>query len=72
MWFGKHKGRPLEKVPANYLLFLYDKDDGFWRDDSYHTRPMDLLLKRYIEANYAGLRMEDKNFEPCHPYRKPR
>jgi len=69
MWFGAHKGKPLHRVPASYLLYLYDKDDGFHNEQ---TRPMDILLKNYIEENYDNLRMDDKDFEPVHPYRKPR
>ncbi len=26
MPFGKHKGKPMEEVPARYLLWLYDEN----------------------------------------------
>ncbi len=39
MGFGKHKGKTLSQVPADYLLWLYDQPK------------LDPKLKAYIEEN---------------------
>ena len=46
MPFGKYEGIELEKVPASYLLWLYDK--GLNHQD----------LKEYIEDNMEVLKKE--------------
>jgi uncharacterized protein (DUF3820 family) len=47
MPFGKHKGKKLANVPAEYLLWLYGNADQ-----------LDVGLKAYINANMQGLRRE--------------
>ena len=51
MPFGKHKGKCLANVPADYLLYLYDSglDGG--------------PLRRYIDDNLDALRIEDEERE---------
>lgn len=46
MKFGIHKGKKLLHVPADYLLFLYEKGKLYYR------------LKKYIEHNLDVLRYE--------------
>lgn len=49
MPFGKHKGRYLEDVPADYLLYLYSK------------KPLsDESLERYIEDNLDVLKKQER------------
>lgn len=72
MPFGKYssKGddpRPISEVPASYLLWLYDKDNGLWQDNSDRNMP----LRLWIEENYDGLRKDADDFVPVHPYYKP-
>lgn len=45
MPFGKHKGKPMEEVPASYLLWL--RDNGVSGD-----------VKDYIEENLSALQKE--------------
>lgn len=45
MAFGKHKGKPMEQVPAEYLLWL--REQG-------HTGP----VREYIEENLTALLKE--------------
>lgn len=49
MPFGEHKGKPLEQVPAGYLLFI-EKQEWFKHEG----------LKAYIEDNRAVLEMQQK------------
>jgi len=49
MPFGKHKGKPMEKVPASYLLWLADQS-GFSTKNSEMTD--------YIEDNRTLLEKE--------------
>lgn len=49
--FGKHSGKRLEDVPAEYLLWLYESK-GF---------NMNTPLGRYIKDNLEVLRIQDKN-----------
>jgi hypothetical protein len=39
MPFGKHKGKPLSKVPQGYLLWLYDR------------KKLTGIIKKYAEDN---------------------
>lgn len=56
MHFGKHKGRPLHKVPASYLLWLWDNHEGYWQKDSGSVE--DMMLKRYLEDNLSAIEMD--------------
>ena len=49
MPFGKHKGKKLANVPANYLLWLFDQD---W------IKPD---MKLYINENMDALKIEIDN-----------
>ena len=47
--FGKHKGKAMTNVPAEYLLWCREK-----------VTNLDPGIKRYIEANLQGLQQEVK------------
>ena len=49
MPFGKHKGKKMIDVPADYLLWLHDQGELFGD------------LKGYIDENIEALRLEVKN-----------
>lgn len=53
MPFGKHKGKALINVPAEYLLWLY----GAWKSGGFKGCPS-LKLKTYIEENLDVLQSE--------------
>ncbi len=57
MPFGKHKGTLLDDVPASYLLWLWDKDDGLWCDESTRNKP----LRDYIIRSFKALQQECKD-----------
>lgn len=48
MPFGQHQGKPMANVPAQYLLYIYDKG---WCSNW----PM---VSAYIQDNLDGLRKE--------------
>lgn len=45
--FGKHKGKPMANVPAEYLLWCRE-----------NIRNLEQGIKDYIEANLQGLQQE--------------
>ena len=49
MPFGKHKGKPMEEVPASYLLWLSDQGDFKQRNAE---------MSEYIESNRELLEKE--------------
>ena len=49
MRFGKHKGKKLEDVPADYLFWV-----------SKNVENLDDILKGYIEDNYSRLEREGR------------
>lgn len=51
MPYGKHKGKPMQDVPADYLLWLYD---NALRSESATAE----ALRTYIDENRAALEME--------------
>lgn len=63
MPFGKHKDEPMEKVPADYLLWLYDDmaDQG-----QHDNTPARAALWVYLEESYSALDMERKNYISKH------
>lgn len=46
--FGKHRGKMLSQVPADYLLWLYDQPR------------LDPMLKAYIEENFDSPQFQAK------------
>jgi hypothetical protein len=58
MPFGTHSGKPMEKVPASYLLWLWE--DGLWQLDNACT-PRNisrLVVRDYIKRNFNALETE--------------
>lgn len=58
MPFGKHKGVPLEKVPARYLLWLWD--NGVYAEAG---KP----LHEYIKNSFSALETEATDYIVQHP-----
>jgi len=52
--FGKYKGAEFDEVPASYLLWLWDKEDGLWCDESVRNKP----LRDYIIHSFKALQQE--------------
>lgn len=63
MPFGQHKDKPMEKVPPDYLLWLYDDmtDQGF-----HDNTPARLAIWNYIEENYKAIEQESRDYDPKH------
>lgn len=57
MPFGTHKGKPMEDVPARYLLWLWE--DSIWNEPE---RP----LHHYIKTSFSALEQECKDFIITH------
>ena len=53
MPFGKHKGKEFDDVPADYLMWLYNKPNNNLRGP----------LKEYIDANLDSLQQEAADLE---------
>ncbi len=45
--FGKHKGKTIEQVPAEYLIWCLE-----------NVKELDIGIKNYINANMQGLKQE--------------
>ena len=65
MPFGKYQGYVMEKVPANYLLFLWDETE-LWnrgallsKQDGYSEKR--LAVHDYIRENFSALETECKD-----------
>lgn len=58
MPFGKHKGEVLEKVPARYLLWLWD--------NGVHAEPHK-PIHQYIKTSFSALETEAKDYIVQHP-----
>lgn len=54
IWFGQHQGKRLIDVPADYLIFIYEKGKC--------PGP----LRKYIENNMDALKKESKNKQSWH------
>jgi len=55
MPFGKHKGEPMEKVPASYLLWLWNK----WQDQPSAPRDQAMAnVRDYIIESMSALEKE--------------
>jgi hypothetical protein len=59
MHFGKFKGEPMEKVPARYLLWLWN--EGMVDEVNIHPETPRQCLALYIAENLTALQMEDKD-----------
>lgn len=55
MPFGKHKGVPMQDVPASYLHWLWTRNNG--RDQRAQMLSSDPVLN-YIQRNINALRKE--------------
>jgi hypothetical protein len=58
MPFGKHKGLKMEKVPARYLLWLWD--NGVWAEKE---KP----IHQYIKDSFSCLETECTDYIVQHP-----
>jgi hypothetical protein len=47
MPFGTHIGKPMEKVPASYLLWLWDEPDGLWQPSRRHEPVRQYIIDRF-------------------------
>lgn len=65
MQFGKYKGERFDDVPASYLLWLWDNDEGLWQDDRKAKAP----LRDYIVTNFKSL-LHDAPRHINHPTEK--
>lgn len=61
MPFGKHKGEPMEKVPAQYLLWLWD--NVLWNS----KEARHLGTKLYVLDAYSALILQHPDYIPEHP-----
>ena len=66
MPFGKHKGMPMEAVPARYLLWMWD--------EFLHAKPTapsspGALVHDYIKENFATLETEASDYIATKPPR---
>jgi len=50
IWFGKHKGKKLENVPADYLIWLFDNNKCPNSLRQYIIENRDVLDKEASEA----------------------
>jgi hypothetical protein len=60
MPFGTYRGVDMEKVPASYLLWLWDKPGGLWDENTLNS-PSDWAVHDYIDANFHALETECKD-----------
>ncbi len=56
MPFGVHRDKPMEKVPASYLLWLWE-DEKLWESPEHHTDNQSAVY-RYIVENFHALETE--------------
>lgn len=49
MPYGKHKGRPMEDIPADYLLWLVDNSRASPKVEEYVKENLDVLQKEIRE-----------------------
>jgi uncharacterized protein (DUF3820 family) len=61
----KGDGRVMNDVPAGYLLFLWDVDDGLWLDGP-HLFPKAKAVRAYIKENFHALEMDAPDFNVKH------
>lgn len=58
MPFGKHKGTPMQDVPASYLHWLWTQNNG--RDQRTQMLSSDPVLD-YIRRNLSALKLEHRD-----------
>jgi len=59
MPFGKHKGKAMANVPADYLVWIYENYDN-----------MHANLKEYIRSNMDALKIEAANIKAAYKLNK--
>ena len=59
MPFGVHKDKKMEKVPASYLLWLWN--EGMVDEVNIHPETPRQCLALYIAENLTALQMKDKD-----------
>ncbi len=58
MWFGDHKGKPMEDVPADYLMHLHTQELFVISENlkEYIEENMDVIVKEIQEAVLTRLK----------------
>ena len=54
MPYGKYKGRPMEDVPADYLMWLIDNNRASPEVKDYIKDNIDVLMKEINESKNQG------------------
>ena len=64
MPFGAHRDKPMERVPAQYLLWLRDSiiDNGYREGSQQHA------VLKYVEENALALVQEASDYDPKHKF----
>lgn len=63
MFMGKYRGQRLEKVPAGYLLWMWDA--FLWNHEGFDDK---MRLKLYIQNSFTALVMDAPDYDVLHPY----
>jgi hypothetical protein len=69
MPFGIHKDKRMERVPASYLLWLWEgetNENPFWSADRASMREDRAAVYDYIVENFSSLETEAKDFVVSH------
>jgi hypothetical protein len=69
MPYGKHKGKTMMEVPPEYLLYIWDVDDGLWLDGPYLGKSAK-QVRAYIERSFEILETECPDFNVKHHPKK--
>lgn len=51
MFYGKYKGEPLAKIPADYFIWLYENTKVSGSLKLYIEKNMDIFKQRILESN---------------------
>ena len=52
MWYGAHKGKRMEDVPAAYLLWIYENTNPISQLKEYIEDNMEILERDRYKKNY--------------------